>query len=253
MPEPSHPYPDLKRVEFGQEVSEIKACVVNESKHPQEIRFDFYLKRKHGRAIAGEEVVHTFKEAEFALQPKEKSEEFGPYTIQFSKEKFDAGTYVIEARIFSLPKSEELDSSRHLVYLNINPPATGLFKDIQYVDFKPPMDKLQYRVEHDGDKLTLKVNTLHHLYKQASEMQASLEKAGRGDLRPLDYNYVLRLGFTALVNEDLVGPGKLLEKTSPLVEARDKYFDIFETTLHHGSILRQELLHKAFKGFYPKR
>jgi hypothetical protein len=253
MPEPNYPYPGLKRVEFDQEVSEIKACAVNDSKHPQKLRFDFSLKRKHGRATAGEEVVHVFEEAEFTLQPKEKSKEFGPHTVRFASKAFEAGTYAIEARIFSLPESEELDASRHLVYLNINPPAAGLFKDIQYVEFKPPTDKLQYRIERDGEKLILKVNTIHHLYKLASEMQISLEKAGRSDLRPLDYNYVLGLGLVALVKEDLVGPGKLLEKSSPLVEVRDEYFEIFEKTLHYESTLRQELLHKAFKGFYPKR
>ena len=253
MPEPRYPYPDLRRVEFGQEVSEIKARAVNDSEHPQKLQFDFKLKRKYGRATAGEEVAHVFKEAELDLSPKEKSEEFGPYTVAFAKKKFEAGTYVIEARIFSLPESKELDSSRHLVYLNINPPAAGLFKDIQYVKFKPPMDKLQYRVEHNGDTLILKVNMLHHLYKRASELQESLEKAGRSDLRPLDYNYVLGLGLVALVKEDLVGAGKLLEKGSPLVEVRNRDFEIFEKTLHHGSTLQQELLHKAFERFSPKR
>lgn len=252
MPEPSYPNPPLRRIEFEQEVSKIKAWAVNDSAHSEKLSFEFRLKKKHGYSISGEEVIKVFKEDELVLQPKKKTRVFGPYSVVFARNNFESGMYVIEARIFSLPTSIELDATRHLVYLDINPPASGLFKDIQYTEFNPPMNKLQYRIERDRDEFILKINTLHPLYQRASKIQEYLVSVGRSDLRPLDYDYVLNLGISALMKEDLVDQGKLLEKELSLTEVRNKDFELYEQTLHHGLKLQQELLHTAFKRFSPK-
>jgi hypothetical protein len=255
IPEPTYPR-ESKRVEFGENVSNIICYVMNGLNIRKEVKLEFTLKRK-GPVFGqmGEEVLKNFAEKELDLEKGGKSDEFGPFEITFEKGSYEAGIYVIEGRVLEMgagEKGKELDLGRHLIYLSRDPPAvSGMFKELVPEKFDPPLHRLQYRtwLDEKSKSIILYINTGHPLYKKASELKDILNEAKVEDINPIE-NYALSIGVIAILTEDLKDKGKIFKKEKylkPLEKVKKEDTELFFEILESLSKIQQEYLSDTLK------
>ena len=75
--------------------------VVNDSGASRIIKLTLMLKSASRKGIP-ERPLKTFIDVVLTVPPNGESENFGPFNITFDKDKFDDGTYVLEAEIVLL-------------------------------------------------------------------------------------------------------------------------------------------------------
>jgi len=127
------------RVDYGENLGNISARVVNASENRIKVRFKMYIH------YSGK-LIDTYVEKDLSLQPDSQSEMFGPYKEVFSKKRHpDKGRYTIMARILSLMednRGEVLDEKKKNFYLEENPPARGLFEKFEPVEYPEGYQKM---------------------------------------------------------------------------------------------------------------
>lgn len=240
-----YPTPRSRRVEFGEEISEVKARVSNYSDIPQEYHLEVALKKKEGFRRENEKEIMVFVKKDSTLPPKEKTGWFGPWEIPFQKGVYNEGTYVISALVTNPKTGKTIDEMRKLIYLNTDPPLeAGIFSELSLKALEPPDNKLQWRtrmtIEH---KYELILNDAHPLFELNSEMKRGLKK------KEPTKEYVRNCGLDALFDIDLKGRGYIVEKLglNTIKELREKNFEPFENTLYETSRARQEFLFNAYR------
>ena len=248
MPFPEFPNgKDFKRINFGQTLQNIEAKIVNRLDDEALLDFEIHLIKKVGQKTGGEEVQDVLITEQITVNPKSESKTWGPYDIRFDKTQYLPGIYVLEARIVSVNDQTLVDSVRYLIYLERNPPSVGIFEDIQYVELKPPANKYQYRVKKNEGKLILQVNILHPLYVRSQKLDEAIAKQRSPLDSPLYFDYVVQLGMSALMREDLTGDGKLVKDYETIERVRAESYETFEDTLNSSFTMFQELLSDVFE------
>ncbi len=257
MPKPLFPREETRRVEYGQFVKNIRVSVVNDSDIPRRLQLSLALKTASRKVQ--ERVLKTFVSCEIAVSRKSESAIYGPYAITFDKERFDSGTYALEATIVLLdgsisdeefPKSW-VDEERELIYLDTEPPAgEGLFEPIERVEFKQEKE-LQFRVKEKDKKLKVQINMLHPAYKYSEDLDDLLAKKKlylkHKIGRPLMY-YELGIGAEAIAQFDIAEQATLLTKGRKTFLARrseDKnafFVEAIETASQMAQRIRSEIL-----------
>jgi hypothetical protein len=260
MPKPTFPHPETRRIEHGETVSAIKASVANDSGTSRRVRMTLVLKTTSRKAIP-ERVLKTFVAVDLVVPSNGESECFGPYEIKFSKEKYDDGTYALEAEIVLLEgdvmdekfgKSMILDQERELIYLNEDPPTgRGLFELIDRVEFKYEK-ALQYRVKEKDRKFRIEINTLHPAYKHAEEIDDFLTKhveQGKHTMPNPLLDYDIIIGAEAIALYDLKKEANLIsnenEKSQFVRQRTDDKNAFYEVAMDRASRLSQEIRHEV--------
>jgi hypothetical protein len=222
MPRPSFPRQETRRVEFGEVVKNINVSVVNDSNVSRKLKLTLVLKTASRKMQ--ERILKTFVANEtIVVSNKSESASFGPYLVTFEKEKFDSGTYALEAEIVLLDRNvsdEEfpkgwMDEERELIYVNVDPPAgEGLFEQIERVKFKQEKE-LQFRVKEKDGKMRIQINTLHPAYNYNENLDDLLAKkklyAQHKVGCPL-IHYELSIGAEAVAQFDIKKDATLLTK-----------------------------------------
>lgn len=222
MPKPSFPREETRRVEFGEVVKNIRVSVVNDSNISRKLKLTLVLKTASRKVQ--ERVLKTFVAGEtMVVDSSSESASFGPYSLIFEKEKFDSGTYALEAEIVLLDGkiSDEdfpkgwMDEERELMYVNVDPPAgEGLFEHIERVEFKQEKE-LQFRSKEKEGKMRIQINTLHPAYKYNENLDDLLAKkklyVQHKVGRPL-MHYELSIGAEAIAQFDVKEDAALLTK-----------------------------------------
>jgi len=221
MPKPKFPREETRRVEYGEVVKDIRVSVINDSNVSRKLRLTLMLKTASRKVQ--ERVLKTFIACETIVNSKSESALFGPYPVTFEKEKFDSGTYALEAEIVLLDgnvSDEEfpkgwMDEERELIYVNVEPPAgEGLFEHIERIEFKQEKE-LQFRVKPKDGKMRVQINTLHPAYKYNEDLDDLLAKKKMYIQykvgRPL-MHYELSIGAEAIAQFDIKKDATLLSK-----------------------------------------
>lgn len=255
MPKPSFPREEIRRVEFGEGVKNIRVSVVNDSNISRKVKLTLVLKTASRKMQ--ERVLKTFVVTETIVNSKSETPLFGPYSLTFEKEKFDSGTYALEAEIVLLDgniSDEEfpkgwMDEERELIYVDVDPPAgEGLFEHIERVEFKQEKE-LQFRVKEKDGKMRIQINTLHPAYRYNEELDDLLAKkklyVQRKVGRPL-MHYELSIGAEVIAQFDIKKGATLLTKgRKQFIAKRDedkKAF--FEEAIDKASRVAQRIRHE---------
>jgi hypothetical protein len=114
------------RVNYGETVRNIAARVVNDTRLDVAVRLKLFLRQ-------GDRVTDSFVDRDVAVDPRDKSLQFGPFEVRLTPDKYPTkGKVTLVARIISLMevnKGETLDEERVSFYLEEDPPPKGIFED----------------------------------------------------------------------------------------------------------------------------
>lgn len=214
MLKPTFPSEDTRKVKFGESISNIGFLIINDTNLPRKIKTSLVLKTATKTVM--DRILRNFVSSKTVLiNSNSESGIFGPYSIIFEKDKFDSGTYAIEAEIVLLEgdvlddrygKGVIVDQERELIYLDVDPPTgRGLFEFIDRVEFKKDKE-LQYRVKEKEDKMRIEINIIHPAYKHIENLDDFLEKTilyeyYKGNRPLLDYE--LSIGAEVIAQYDI--------------------------------------------------
>ena len=208
---------EIKRVEFGEKVSGIECKVKNYEQNPAKVQLTLSLEKKD--TVAGGYIeIKQLEKQDINLGERGESELFGPHEIIFKRDDYNEGIYAITATVKALEelkelgkgKGDEIHSIRHLIYLGRNPPAGGLFKDVNYTD---EIGKKRYRLIGDEESgYVLQISIRHPLYKRADKMQTIVEEKKIEKIPNVREQYEVETGVIAMIVQDLRTEGKLLEE-----------------------------------------
>jgi len=260
MPKPLFPHEETRRVEFGESVAEIKVAVVNDTKALRKVRLTLALKTASPKIP--ERILRQFIAKELSIDAESETEVFGSFKVTFDKDKFDDGTYALEAEIVLLEgdisdekfgKGILLDEERELIYLNVDPPTgKGLFEFIDRIEFKEE-NTLQYRTKEKDGRFRIQVNTLHPTYKHAEEIDDFLSihkhKVKANLPNPL-LDYEIGVGAEAIAHYDLrkeaalIGNDKDREKF--VAQRGEDKKEFFIEVMNRVSRIAQEIRHEVF-------
>jgi len=257
LPKPAFPREEIRRVEYGEAVKNIRVSVVNDSNVSRKIKLTLVLKTVSGKVQ--ERILKKFIDCEITVNSKSESSSFGPYFVTFNKEKFDSGTYALEAETVLLDgdvSAEEfpkgwIDDDRELIYVNTDPPpGEGIFEPIERVEFKQDKE-LQFRLKPKEGKMKIQINLLHPAYKYNEDLDDLLAKKKlliqQRMRRPL-MHYELSVGAEAIAQFDIKKDAKLLLKgRKQFIEKRKEdqkafFVEAIDTTSHVAQRIRNEIL-----------
>jgi hypothetical protein len=198
MEELSLPRPADLRVNYGENVSNIKARVVNDSERDIVMRFKFFLRYY-------DKVFKIFLEEDIEVKAHSTSQIFGPFEERFTEDKYpDKGKYTIVAKITSLmdeDKGAELDYETKSFYLEEDPPMRGLFERCEAVGF-PDEEPVKFWMgysEYGSERgLVLYYNLNHPGYTSVSENEEDLAE------------YILRIAAQEICRYDLMQEKSIL-------------------------------------------
>ncbi len=235
-----YPTKGSRRVEFGEEVSNIRVRVANYSEHPMDYKLKMSLKKKEGLRTENEKEKITLVNNTGEIPKEEKTDWLGGQTIYFDEGDFDSGTYVISA-VAQTKEGKHKRENRKLIYLDEDPPFQGgLIKEVKVRSLEPPSNRMQYitRMEEEK-KITLFLNDIHPLYDLNTK---------EGTNEPKE-EYVIRCGINAFLEHDLKGDGKIprKKKLDRITELMDRSMEEFSSTIDETSKARQELLFDIFE------
>jgi hypothetical protein len=162
MPLPTFPRTEIRRIDFGERVTEIKASTVNDTDHAVVVRQTVYLVSESGKT--------DLSTKDLTIGPRSTSPIDGPMEVVFSKDRFPEGKYELRARIVALnsrdhKKGEIIDTAGHIFWLAQDPPLkTGLIEEIDPIPYPPDKAYIdgeavpsksggiayQYNVKHPG-------------------------------------------------------------------------------------------------------
>jgi len=240
-----------RRVNFNDEISGIRARIINDSKDKVKVNFEMAL-WKGGRLkkITEKPIKELEPTQEVILPPHSKTKWYGPYSIHFSKKDFEPGQYTLKSQIVSLSekrRGEVLHKITRAIYVEVDPPAIGRFRRFEYSPFPENMKKLRYWVDEEDKALVIKINIEHPLYKRALKINEEMQRNKKKEVNAL-HDYLLDIGLAVLIKEDLFSKAKLLGKEGKsflkLIE-RD-YEGIHEKIYNIREKLHQELLYDAY-------
>lgn len=240
-----------RRVNLDEEVKEIKARVVNDSKNETLVRFGISLKRPaRAKRMTGEPMRVIELIEQMRVPAGKKSKWYGPYSILFSKDKYDAGKYTLKAQIVALEgkrKGEVFHKITRAIYVAVDPRAVGKFRKFEPAEFPEAIKRLRYRVEEEEEGLVIYYNIEHPAYKRADRMREIVQQGKERVINPV-YDYLLDIGLAVLVTDDLSGEAKLLGDAGKhfrrLIEK--DYEGIHEKVLSNRETLHQQLLFDAY-------
>jgi len=125
MKDPALPRAGDLRVNYGESVSDIKACVVNDSNSPARLTLKLFLQYAN-------KPVKYYVNQDISIQPSRCSAYFGPFKETFTKQLFpDIGKYTLTAEVFSAQKENrkaKLDRKAKRFYLEEEPPEREVKK-----------------------------------------------------------------------------------------------------------------------------
>lgn len=255
MPPIKFPGP-MRRVEFNEKVSEIRSRIVNDTKKDIYIKLKITLEsasKSKKLSNKSKKIVKIIDKLEIAS--KSKSEWYGPYSILFSK-KFKPGKYILKAEIISLEtknKGEIYYKITRAIYLGIDPPpAIGMFKKFDEVDFFGEDKKLKYKIEEEGNKsLTMLINVLHPSWRRADTLKNLVSKNSEIGGDPIE-DYYLGIGLSVAVEEDLRQKANFLGKEGKNFQKilKRDMDGLFEKTLANYKKIQQEILFDALSDIY---
>lgn len=253
MPPLTYPGP-TRRVEFEEEVSGIRAKIVNNFGGETEVKFEMSLKgtSRAQRLVEGKPKKVLTLVSQMKLPPKSESDWYGPYSILFSKKDYKPGKYTLKAEIVALSgkhKGEVYHKITRAIYAAIDPPAIGMFRGFQHSDFQGGDRKLKYKVEEEGKGLVIYVNTLHPAWKKAGKLLKIVQTSKEKDIDP-QRDYYLDIGLDAAVTEDLKQKGSFLgEKDKEFKRIiKEDIEGIRDKILDYKVRLHQEQLFDALGG-----
>ena len=214
------------RVNYGEELSNISACAINQSKEAITVKLKLYLRYF-------DKLLKVYDDANIKLGPSSKSNYLGPYQESFSPEVYpDKGKYTVVARLVSLMeenKGDILDEKRRTFYVEEDPPTAGLFEKcdaVEYEIYTPVMGEAHHG---EGVGYIFEYNIKHPAYDAVCDNEDDLAV------------YLFQLMAYEVCRIDLG------ETESKLFKDEDK--DTPESVLHKTNRIVGEFMHK----YYPKR
>jgi len=257
LPKPLLPREETRRVEYGEAIKNIRVSVANDSNVSRKVKLTLVLKAAFRKVQ--ERVLKTFVDCEITVNSQSESTSFGPYSVTFDKEKFDSGTYALEAEIVLLDgdvSAEEfpkgwIDDDRELIYVNTDPPpGEGLFEPIERVEFKQDKE-LQFRLKPKEGKMKIQINVLHPAYRYNENLDDLLAKKKLlmqyRIRRPL-MQYELSVGAEAIAQFDIKKDAKLLSKGRKQFVEKCKedekafFIEAIDVASHVAQRIRNEIL-----------
>lgn len=198
MEELSLPRPEDLRVNYGEEVGNIKIKIVNESINELNIRLKFFLRYF-------DKLVKTYIEQDVTVMASSSSQDYGTFDEIFTESAFpETGKYTVVAKIISLHdenKGDVLDHKTKSFYLEEDPPMRGLFENCEAYG-APDEEPIKYWVgysESGSEKgLILNYNINHPSYAPVSENEEDLAE------------YILRLAAQEICRFDLLQENPVL-------------------------------------------
>lgn len=249
MPSLNFPGP-TRRVEFEEEISGIKAKIINDTNKEIFIKFELSLESSSKeKKLSSKSKILLSKELQ--MSKKDTSEWYGPYSILFSKKIFSPGKYTLKAQIISLDeenKGEIYYKITRVIYLAENPKAVGKLKDFRYEEFSEQNRELQYRVEEENNGLVIFININHPSYEIFDKLKEVTQMSKQEVNDPMKY-YLLEIGLQALLTEDLNNEARFLGANRKNFLTLLKHDDesIHEKTLAYRDKIPQKMLFRAYK------
>lgn len=169
------PRPGDLRINYGENVKNIKIRVVNDDERDLNMRVKLFLRFY-------DKILKTFLECDIKVPSHTVTDAFGPFEEKFIENDYpDTGKYTVVARIYSLMdenKGAELDYKTKSFYLEEDPPVHGLFERCEASGF-PDEDPIKYWMGYSGEYgsergLILNYNVNHLGYLAVSENEEDL-------------------------------------------------------------------------------
>lgn len=149
---------ETRRVNYGEEITDVKVRVVNQTEDPVELKLQLYLLKE-------DEVLVTYLDEDILLGSRRATETYGPFSQRFTPKEFPRkGAYKLRARIVSLmkpKKGEELHKITRIFYLEEEPPEQGLFEKCIPIEFPLEVQHLMGEAIPGDAGYVLRYNTKH--------------------------------------------------------------------------------------------
>jgi hypothetical protein len=242
---------DTRRVNFGETLHGVRARIINNTGYTAELRFEMLLESPRPAEVVGRKEPEVLERIErIEVKPHSQSEWYGPESITFREDVHAPGRYTLKVLIVSLHgknKGEIVDKVTRAIYVEVEPPATGIFDNFEPVEL--PETKM-YKLEESERGLIVQYNIKHPAYKRVVEVQKIIDKEKVGKVNLL-WDYLILIGILVAINQDVRGNAKLLggEERKNLVRALQKDKEgIHEAVLSAVDSLYQLLLHGVYSS-----
>jgi len=171
FPAPNFPNP-LRRVEYGQEISNIHLKITNRTSVPATVRLRVYTEQE----LLVRDVI---LEKTYKSIPPGFTAVDGPLRVKIDKRRYSRGRCHLRARLICLDhpdyeKGRELDKAAHIFWIAEDPPPRGRgpYRDMERLpEVIEQIDKRRVKVDgkvmpHPDGGYTLVINVGHPLYKR---------------------------------------------------------------------------------------
>jgi hypothetical protein len=150
---------EIRRVNYGESISEIVAEVVNDTDSAGVFRLRLYVHR-------GDTMITELFEEDLSVPPQSRSSVIGPLSLLVDEEGYVPGEYHLRARLLVIDspnydKGHELHKIAHRFWVEEDPPERGIFENVEGLDYGEPSKIDGEAVPTDSGSYIFQYNVSH--------------------------------------------------------------------------------------------